>query len=85
MKTYISKLRLRWKDYLVSDGIQSKLTTHEYTSEFLYPNNRGIVPKSVIHKLLQKFYNERIQFIPKEKRKLFNEKFKEAFKTEIGW
>jgi len=85
LKSYISVLRSRWKDYLYSDGVQVKLTTHEYTSGFLYPQFGGVVPKIEVHKLLQKFYNERIQFIPKEKRSKFNEYFKKAFEVEIGW
>lgn len=86
MKSYISKLRSDWKYFLQSDqGINSKLTTHTYICNFLYPQNKGIVPKSRIKELLNRFYKERIQFIPKDKRPKFDEYFKEAFKTELSW
>jgi len=86
MKSLITKLRSEWKYFLESDqGIKCELSTSKYTSSFLYPQFGGIVPNKRIHELLQRFYNERVQFIPKDKRKLFNEKFKEAFKTEIKW
>jgi len=86
MKTYISKLRSDWKYYLQSSwGTDSKLTTHTYTSSFLYPQYGGVVPNKRIKELLNFFYKERIQFIPKEKRAKFNEYFKKAFEVEIGW
>lgn len=67
-KSYISNLRSDWKYFLQTDqGIKSKLTTHGYTSSFLYPQSRGVVPKKIIKQLLQRFYKERIVFIPKEK------------------
>ena len=86
MKTYISKLRSDWKYFLQTDqGINSKITTHTYTSSFLYPQFGGVVPRNRIYELLNRFYKERIQFIPKEKRTKFNEYFKKAFEAEIGW
>lgn len=85
MKSYISFLRSSWKDYLQSDGIHVKITTHEYTSNFLYPQLGGIVPKNVIFNLLNRFYKERITFVQKEKHDKFKKYFKEAFKIEIGW
>jgi len=86
MKTYISKLRSDWKYFLqTTQGLNSKLTTHTYTSSFSYSQYGGVVPRNRIYELLNRFYKERIQFIPKEKRAKFNEYFKKAFEVEIGW
>ena len=85
-KSYVSVLRNDWKFHLQSSqGIDSKITTHEYHSPFLYPQFGGVVPKSRIFELLNRWYRKRIQFVPKEKRLKFNDYFKKAFEVEIGW